>query len=217
MIDKVIQIFEKSAQEYDAWFDRNQIAYESEILALKRFLIPGGRSLEVGVGTGRFAIPLGIDLGVEPAQAMAEIARKRGVKICQARAESLPFVAAAFDLVLMVTVLCFLSDPFRALAEAARVLKPQGRILIGMIDGDSPLGRQYEASKQESRFYAQARFYPAQQVIGWLEGLAFKNFQVCQTIFKPLKEITALEPVKPGFGEGGFVAINAQKGEETIL
>jgi hypothetical protein len=86
-----------------------------------------------------------------------------------------------------------------------------------MIDGDSPLGRQYEAGKQENRFYAQDRFYPVPQVLGWLEGLAFKNVKVCQTIFKPLGEITALEPVKPGFGEGSFVAISAQKGEDTIL
>lgn len=41
----------------------------------------------------------------------------------------------------MVTVLCFLKDPFRALKEAKRVLKPQGKLIIGMIDPDSPLGR----------------------------------------------------------------------------
>ena len=76
--DRIIQLFEASAQEYDAWFDRNSWAYESEILALKEFLAPHLRGLEIGVGTGRFAVPLGIQMGVEPAAAMAVKAQDAG-------------------------------------------------------------------------------------------------------------------------------------------
>ena len=143
----LIQVFEESAQEYDAWFDRNRLVYESEISALKRFLVSGVRGLEIGVGTGRFAVPLGIEVGVEPAAAMAVLAHRRGIKVYRAMAEALPFRAASFDLVAMVTVLCFLRDPFLSLTEASRVLKPGGQILIVMIDRDSPLGRSYEAHK----------------------------------------------------------------------
>jgi hypothetical protein len=68
-----IEVFEKHAQEYDEWFDENKAVYESEILALKA-LIPNERTgLEVGVGTGRFAAPLGIRIGVEPAKARTRL------------------------------------------------------------------------------------------------------------------------------------------------
>jgi len=211
MIDEVIQVFERAAPEYDAWFDEHRFIYVSEIRALKRFLIPGGRSLEVGVGTGRFAVPLGIDVGVEPAPAMAVMARTRGIKVCRATAEALPFWDDSFDSAALVTVLCFLRDPFRSLLEATRVLKRGGQLLIGMIDKDSPLGRLYEAHQQESKFYRQATFYSVAQVLGWLKKLGYRKVQTCQTIFRDLRSITSLEPIKKGHAEGAFVVISARK------
>ena len=184
-------VFENSAREYDNWFVRNEPAYRSELAAVKAFLPLSGRGLEIGVGTGRFAAPLGIEVGVEPARAMAAIAKKRGIKVLEAYAEGLPFSDASFDFVLMVTVLCFLAAPFRALREATRVLKPRGRLIIGMIDPDSPLGRAYEANKKKSKFYRQARFHAVSQVLKWLEDLGCQNPQTCQTIFQDLSAITA--------------------------
>ncbi len=65
----------------------------------------------MGVGTGRFALPPGITVGVEPALAMTSIARKRGIEVYEARAEELPFDNESFDFVVMVTTICFLRDP----------------------------------------------------------------------------------------------------------
>jgi SAM-dependent methyltransferase len=208
-----IRIFAEWAEAYDAWFDLHPLAYESELQALKRLVPPQGRGLEIGVGSGRFALPLGIEVGVEPAGSMARMARNRGLKVIRGYAEALPFKDQAYDFVLLVTVLCFLADPLAALREATRVLKPAGRIIIGMIDGNSPLGQVCEASKRESRFYRQARFYPVTQVLEWLQSLGYQNLITCQTIFKSLPEITHREPVKAGHGEGGFVAIQAQKAD----
>ena len=150
-------------------------------------------------------------MGVEPAKAMAAIARQRGIKVLEAYAEALPFEDASFDFVLMVTVLCFLADPFQALREATRVLKPRGRLIIGLIDPDSPLGRAYEASKEKSKFYRQARFYTVSQVLIWLKDLGYQTPQTCQTIFQDRSASTEPEPIKAGHGEGGFVVIAAQK------
>jgi ubiquinone/menaquinone biosynthesis C-methylase UbiE len=211
MAENFVQIFEESAQEYDAWFDQHRLVYESEIRALKRFIGSGGIGLEIGVGTGRFAAPLGIEVGVEPAEAMANLARRRGIKLYRAIAEALPFRRDSFDRVVMVTVVCFLRDPFLALTEATRVLKPGGQIIIGMIDKNSPLGRSYEAHKQESTFYRQANFYSIGQGLEWLARLNCRKVEVCQTLFRELSHIPHLEPVRAGHGDGGFVVIAAQK------
>ena len=111
----------------------------------------------------------------------------------------------------MVTVLCFLQNPLQALIEATRVLKPHGHLIIGIIDPDSPLGRSYEANKEKSRFYRQARFHRVRQVLEWLEELGYPNPRICQTIFQDLPAITAPEPVREGYGDGAFVVIAGQK------
>jgi ubiquinone/menaquinone biosynthesis C-methylase UbiE len=215
MRDGDVRIFEQHARDYDRWFEEHACAYESEELALRSVVPQSGRGLEVGVGTGRFALRLGIKVGVEPAHAMASIARQRGIEVYEARAEELPFGNESFDFVVMVTTICFLKDPVRALQEVRRVLKPTGRIIIGMIDADSPLGKTYEAKKSGSTFYRYAHFYSVAQVIEWLKRLRFGVIKTYQTTFKNPEEMTAVEPVKEGYGEGGFVAISARKEVKT--
>ncbi len=48
----------------------------------------------------------------------------------RAPAEYLPFADASFDTVVSTLVLCTVADPRRAVAEAARVLRPGGRLLF---------------------------------------------------------------------------------------
>jgi ubiquinone/menaquinone biosynthesis C-methylase UbiE len=206
-----IKVFEEAGEKYDLWFDKNRHAYESEILALRRFIPETGRGLEVGVGTGRFASPLGIRIGVEPAKTMAEIAQRRAIKVYRAKAENLPFNNESFDFILMVATICFLENPIQALKEARRVLKPSGHIIIGMIDRDSFLGRLYESRKKESLFYKNANFYSVNQVINWLRQLKYAYIKICQTIFRNPEEMTVVEQVKDGYGEGGFVVISARR------
>ncbi len=73
--------FEKYAEQYDDWFSENQWVYEAEIRAVKSMIPASGRGVEIGVGTGRFAEPLGIKIGVDPSKRMGEIARKRGIRV----------------------------------------------------------------------------------------------------------------------------------------
>ena len=210
-----VHIFDALAREYDRWFDAHTYAYESEVLAVRSLLPQGGKGLEVGVGTGRFASRLGIKVGVEPARAMAAIARDRDIEVYETTAEELPFTNGSFDFVFMVTAICFFSDPLRALRKGSRVLKPLGHIVVGMIDKDSPVGKSYEDRRSESVFYQYAHFYSVTQVIDWLIRSGFGAIKTRQTIFKRPEEMTALEPVKEGYGEGGFVVIAAQKEAKT--
>ncbi len=212
---EVTNIFEEAAQEYDDWFVRHEFAYRSELAAIKAFIPKEGLGLEIGVGTGRFASALGTKWGVEPARAMAELARKRGVMVQEAYGEKLPFKNESFDFILMVTVLCFFQDPYAALHEATRVLKPQGLLIIGMIDPDSPLGKAYEANREKSKFYRRARFQPVGRVLKWLENLGYLHLRTSQTIFQDPAAITALELVQSGHGQGVFVVIAGEKPMQT--
>ena len=60
-----IKPFEEHASEYEAWFENNRFVYESEVLAIKEQLPDKGKGIEVGVGSGRFAAPLGIRFGAD--------------------------------------------------------------------------------------------------------------------------------------------------------
>ena len=135
--------YQSYAKLYDKWFDKNRWVYEAELRAI-RSLIPRKRcSLEIGAGTGRFAVPLEIRIGIEPAESMRKIARQRGINVLGGKAECLPFKDSSFELVLMVTVICFVNDIYKTFKESLRVLVEGGSIVIGMIDRGSPLGQLY--------------------------------------------------------------------------
>jgi len=70
--------FETHTDEYEEWFEKNRFVYEAELRAVKELLPTKGESIEIGVGSGKFALPLGIRLGIDPSLKMAEIAVKTG-------------------------------------------------------------------------------------------------------------------------------------------
>ena len=156
--------FDDNVDRYESWFERNRLVYESELEAIRDLLQPCGRGLEIGVGTGRFAAPLGLRFGVDPSLNMGKVAIRRGIEVILGIGEKLPFKESSFDVVLMVTTICFLDDVPAVLKEAYRVLKINGHILIGFLDRESPLGKIYEAKKEESDFYRFASFFSADEV-----------------------------------------------------
>lgn len=209
---KMVEPFEKYAKEYDDWFEKNRPVYESELRAIKDQLPKTGEGIEIGVGSGRFAAPLGIKLGIEPSKKIGKIAKLRGVEvvICGV-AEDLPFADATFDFVLMVTTICFLEDIETAFRETHRVLKPDGCLIIGFIDRNSPIGKLYQRRKEDSVFYKVATFYSVNEVVAYLKRAKFRDFKFTQTIFHNLEGIKDVEPIKEGYGEGSFVVIKATK------
>lgn len=201
--------FDTHHERYERWFDTHQAAYVSELLALRALVPREGRGLEVGVGTGRFAGPLGIAVGVDPSNAMLARAAQRGVEVVRGVAEALPFPDGSFDHVLIVTTICFVNSPEKMLAEARRVLRPSGRLVMGFVDRETPLGRAYLEHRSESMFYREATFFSTEEVHALLSAQGFVVRAWGQTLFRPLIEITEVEPMLPGTGKGAFVVLAA--------
>lgn len=103
-----------------------------ELLGLRageRVLVPG-----VGTGADLALLPDDVEvLGVDLTPAMLERARlqaRNGTELRLGNAERLDLPDAAFDAVLLHQILEVVSDPYRCLAEAARVLRPGGRLSV---------------------------------------------------------------------------------------
>ena len=208
-----IGIFEKNVEEYDKWYEDYSEVYQSELAAIKEQLLKlpeNIRGIEVGLGTGRFAQPLGIKEGVEPSEAMAEKAIKRGIEIIDGIAEKLPYGDMQFDFVLFVTI-CHLDNMKYALAEAHRVLKPKGSILIGFLDKEQSVAKQYLEKRHRSTFFANANFYTVDRIKSLLKESRFKDLEFNQTLFGNLDDIKEIQMPKQGFGEGSFVVVKAVK------
>ena len=160
-----IKSFDDYSREYDDWYTENYNIYISELNAIRSFIPPGLYGVEIGVGTGRFAVPLGISIGVEPSKKMAEISRNQGINVLDGLAENLPLDDSSFDYVLMVTAICFFDDVEQAFNEAYRVLNETGILIIALIDRKSELGKLYSKHKKKSRFYKDATFYSVNEII----------------------------------------------------
>jgi SAM-dependent methyltransferase len=208
--------FEKYVDQYEAWFVDNRWVYEAELRAVKAMLPAGGCGMEIGVGTGRFSEPLGINIGVDPSKRMRDIAKKRGIQVLDGVAEDLPFDDSQFAFVLMVTTVCFVDDINRALMEAHRVLSHGGALVIGFVDRNSVVGQTYLEHQHKNVFYKEATFFSVDELVELMDQAGFIDLTFKQTIFKPLCEITRDEPVTPGYGEGSFVVIGGRKEEVDI-
>lgn len=200
--------FDEQADEYDAWFEKHPDLYQAELEALRSFIPTSGGGVEIGVGTGRFAVQLGISVGVEPAPRMAELARQRGIEVLDGVAEALPLADSSFDFAVMITAVCFLDDVAQAFREACRILKPNGTLVIGFIDRKSEMGQQYNRKKAQSGFYSDATFYSVSELEALLTKAGFSHFAYRQTLMPG--ESTDLT-VREGHGSGGFVVIQAHK------
>ena len=208
--------FQRYTGQYEDWFSDHRWVYEAELRAVKALLPESDRGLEVGVGTGRFAKPLGIKTGLEPSVRMREIARRRGIKVLAGVAENLPFGDGEFDLVLMVTTVCFLDDIHQAFQEAHRVLANDGFFIAGIVDRNSPIGQQYLKHQNESVFYKLATFFSVDEVVKIMRQSGFIDFRFRQTIFRSLSVTDDKEPVKLGYGEGSFVVVRGRKEQNFI-
>lgn len=134
-------VFDRAAAGYDetrgfpAGAEEGVAALVAEVGGLG----PRTRLLEVGIGTGRIALPLarrvGRVVGVDLSRPMLErlVAKARGLPVAALRADAgrLPFADASFDAALGVHVFHLIPGWRGVLAELARVLRPGAPLLHG--------------------------------------------------------------------------------------
>jgi len=203
--------FDQHADEYNNWFIINKYVFQSELNAIKEALPDNGDIIEVGIGSGIFAAPLGIREGVDPSKAMREKAKKRGIRVIDAVAENLPYADKSKDVVLTVTTICFVDDIFKSFQEVHRVLKDDGYFIIGYVDKNSWAGKFYVEQKDENVFYKDATFFGTEELYEILKDTGFKINNTYQTVFGKLEKINKVQDVLVGYSQGGFVVIKAQK------
>jgi ubiquinone/menaquinone biosynthesis C-methylase UbiE len=127
---------------FAALYDRMTGPLERAVMAGRRARLLGdldGQVLDVGAGTGAnlaYLRQASRVVAAEPDPAMRRrlAARLAGisvpVEITSDAAEKLRQADASFDAVVFTMVLCSVASPDRALAEARRVLKPDGRLIV---------------------------------------------------------------------------------------
>ena len=132
------QFFERAAAEWDR-LRQDLFGSASHLQALPALLDPGWTVGDLGCGTGELTAALAPFvarvIAVDRSSDMLQAAERRledaaNVDIRRGELESLPVGDAELDAATLVLVLHHLPDPSAALREAARVLKPGGRLLV---------------------------------------------------------------------------------------
>ena len=137
------QVNSSAAEFYDAFFLPALFEEWAPRMVAAAGLRPSMKVLDVACGTGvlteragEAVLPGGKVVGVDLNPGMLAVARrKRGpIEWREAPAESLPYDADAFDVVMSQFGLMFFTDQPRAIAEMWKVLRPGGRLVVAVWD-----------------------------------------------------------------------------------
>lgn len=185
--------FERFARAFDdeprisGWSDtglRRRVAAFSALLPALR-LHERARVLELGCGGGTYVRLLGglgyrtvgLDYSVPSLQRAVTADPGRKGRYLAGEAYALPFPSGSFDLVLSIGVLQALSEPARALAEMARVMRPGAALVVEALNGHGGPALARRAIQRLRGWPSRVRAYRPAEVRGWLaaQGLTVEN------------------------------------------
>ena len=153
-----------------------------------------GRVLEVGCGTGHWLLLIAGRgsrvVGLDASRNMLTHARSRapGVTLVHGVAEQLPLASAVFGRLFYVNAFHHVRDKRRALAEARRVLRAGGQIMIVGLDPHAGVDRWYIYEYFGPVLEIDRRRYPASsQIRQWMEALQFANVHTREVQHLPLR------------------------------
>ncbi len=208
-------IFDRQAERYDAWYDtvRGAGLFAEELRALRPLADTLPRPwLEIGVGTGRFAAALHIEVGVDPALGALRLARHRRIAVVAARGEALPFRTGSFGAAFILLTLCFVEDQSAVLREAARVVRPGGGIVLGFVPAESRWGKHYQLlATRDDSFYRNARFLRQTQMLTLLDTAGLRSIRWRSALLWPPDSDPSATPIvrEGAVPRAGFIAVLA--------
>ena len=160
----------------------------------------GQRVLDVGCGTGGFAVAIAEEtsaqvVGCDRSPSFLAYAKQRSAAVewVQGDAESLPFADSSFDRVLMSLLLHQLEEPARAVTEAFRVLRRPGMLVVRTVLPDAA------AARIPFRFFptlarVQAEQMPSHDdVTTWMRAAGFDHIGVREVFRNKRLELAAVE------------------------
>ena len=221
-----ISAFEETAEDFDSWFNKNKVVFESELLAEKYFLSNPKNSVSVGVGSGLFASRLGIEYGIEPSKEMAKLAEKRGIRVKIGTAENVPLEDERFDTVLLSTALSYANDRQKAVQEAYRILKHNGHIVVSFLAREGSYAMMYDLAYLRGKhdpetapkypypikFIKETHWLSTGEINNLLEDAGFVNLKYVQTFTKHPKYTNdeVEEPIE-GYEKGDYIVVQGRK------
>ncbi len=195
--------------------------------------VAGCAVLDLGCGDGKLAVRLAalgarvVGLDADPAMLRAAASRAAaagvGMDFAAGRARTLPFPDRRFDIVVAVTVLCFVPDAEAAFREIARVLRPGGAVVIGELGRWSLWAlRRRIRGWLGNRLWRAARFRTVGELRRLAAGAGLEVRAIRGAVFYPpvAALACAMAPLDPWLGRitaigAAFVALRAEKPAEA--
>jgi len=229
--------YDEYADAYDQWFLANERLFLSEAKLIASCLgADCGRTLSVGCGSGLFESWLKrergilVEEGIEPAEAMAEIARKRGMRVAIASAETFSS-PPVYDTILFNGCPSYIDDLLRSFQNAHAALKPGGRIVVADVPKESAYALIYNLALAVGtwdhpllegvtpprpypiEFVKAARWRTTAEKEALLREAGFGDLRFRQTLtVHPCRADDAVEEPTEGCDRGSYVAVIATKG-----
>ncbi|HEY1597679.1 MAG TPA: methyltransferase domain-containing protein [Thermoleophilaceae bacterium] len=150
---------ERQSRAVEETYATADIVEQRRITLAALALRAGERVVDIGCGPGYLAAEMaavvgdsGFVLGVDPSESMLALAARRataGMELAEGGALSLPAEDESFDAAIATQVYEYVPDMAAALAEARRVLRPDGRLLVLDTDWDSIVWRSSDDARME--------------------------------------------------------------------
>lgn len=229
-------LFDTIAEHYD---DFCQMPLGAFVDAVERELVrelmnpqAGENLIDLGCGTGSITVDwashgchmIGVDeSAMMLAQARAKAVSKGSADYIQADLARLPYSSDYFNGGLLQVTLEFVADPAAVLQEALRVIKPGGRLVIGLINASGPWAQHYQnrAKTHSSSVYRSAHFFTQSaidQLLRTFPSAVRGGLYIGPTEFLSAAQGWNIERSRAAerpLAEAGFLALRYEQGQEA--